>query len=305
MHYEQANSFIKSLIVLASLFSSGFAVHVSCPIATRSLSGIGDEYVFFLGKQALGPRTFGHSQLLLSTSWQVINLCPRSDLFASILTPRAFLYAGAAPFLKITGASEQPSVSTVDGVLTISTESCNATDPTSSASTLLHVGIMASFLAPRWSSLIFAFSFMSTLTGAYGHQIDTCMPSIEIEISLPVTTDVTTVFGETDHYLKATTETVRWGYFDGDAPFMATMESGETITVEVITHHSGHDYAKMIRGDDAVAEIFYWGTGTSLTEKPVPKLPGTGVHLITGPSKLSAPRQAMWCRSIFLNWIPV
>jgi hypothetical protein len=45
---------------------------------------------------------------------------------------------------------------------------------------------MASFLAPRWSSLIFAFSFASSLTSAYG-QVDTCMPSIEIEIntSLP------------------------------------------------------------------------------------------------------------------------
>jgi hypothetical protein len=211
----------------------------------------------------------------------VINLCPRYDLFASILTPRAFLHAGTAPFLKITGASQQPSVSTVDGVLTISTDTCETTDSTSSASTLLPVGIMASFLAPKWSSLIFAFSVMSTLTGAYGQ--DMCMPSIEIEISLPDTTEVTTVFGETDHYLEATKDTVRWGYFDAEAPFMASMESGETITVEVITHHSGHDYAKMIRGDDAIADIFYWATGTSLEEKPVPKLAGTGVHLITGP----------------------
>lgn len=61
------------------------------------------------------------------------------------------------------------------------------------------------------------------------------------------------------------------------------MESGETITVEVITHHAGHDYAKMIRGDPAVEEIFYWATNTSLTDKPEPKLPGSGVHLITGP----------------------
>jgi hypothetical protein len=40
------------------------------------------------------------------------------------------------------------------------------------------------------------------------------------------------------------------------------MASGETITVEVITHHCGHDYAKMIRGDPM--SIFYWANNTSL-----------------------------------------
>ena len=66
-----------------------------------------------------------------------------------------------------------------------------------------------------------------------------------------------------------------------DAP--VTMASGETITVEVITHHSGHDYAKMIRGDDAIEEIFYWEANQTALNKPEPKLPGSGVHLITGP----------------------
>eukprot|EP00980_Cylindrotheca_fusiformis_P022003 scaffold8882_cov86-Cylindrotheca_fusiformis.AAC.1 len=61
------------------------------------------------------------------------------------------------------------------------------------------------------------------------------------------------------------------------------MESGETVTVEVITHHSGHDYAKMIRGDAPVEEIFSWEAGQSLQDKAEPKLPGTGVHLLTGP----------------------
>jgi hypothetical protein len=202
------------------------------------------------------------------------------------------MYAGTSPFLKILGASEQPNVEVVDGVLTISTETCDnptfapTSAPASSASTFLPVGIMASFLAPRWSSLIFAFSFASSLTGAYG-QLDTCMPSIEIEISMPDAAVATTSFGMTDHYLEATVDTVRWGYFDSTAPFMTTMASGETITVEVITHHCGHDYAKMIRGDPAIEAIFYWANNTSLEEKPVPKLAGTGVHLITGPIEVT------------------
>ena len=60
----------------------------------------------------------------------------------------------------------------------------------------------------------------------------------------------------TDHYLAATVDTVVWGYFDPFATPKITMESGETITVEVITHHSSHDYYKMIHGDPAVEEIF-------------------------------------------------
>ena len=51
----------------------------------------------------------------------------------------------------------------------------------------------------------------------------------------------------------------------------------------MITHHSGHDYAKMIRGDPAVEGIFCWNAGKNMTDKCVPKTPGAGVHLITGP----------------------
>lgn len=64
------------------------------------------------------------------------------------------------------------------------------------------------------------------------------------------------------------------------------MKSGETITVEVVTHHSAHDYAKMIRGDPAIEGIFYWEKGTTLTEKPVVKPPGSGVHIVTGPIRV-------------------
>jgi hypothetical protein len=294
MHCGQANRFCAVLIVLASFFNSGFAAH--CPFATSRLGGIGDEYAFSSANK-LSVLGFSATVTYASLPAGKCSICAHA---LTSLHPYSLLalveYAGTSPFLKIIGASEQPSVETVDGVLTISTESCDnptfapteapSEDPTSSAITFLPVGIMASFLAPRWSSLIFALSFAGSLTGAYG-QGDTCMPSIEIEISMPDAAIATTSFGMTDHYLAATVETVRWGYFDSTAPFTTTMASGETVTVEVITHHSGHDYAKMIRGDDAVAEIFYWANNTSLEEKPVPKLAGTGVHLITGPIEVT------------------
>lgn len=181
-------------------------------------------------------------------------------------------------------------------MLTIETETCEAitesptTSPTTSptaadvtsSATMVVSGFVASFFAPRsMGSLIFMASLMGSMTGAYGQ--DVCTPSLEIEISLPVGTGVDSTFGDTDHYLAANLDTVVWGYYDINKPASISMNSGETITVEVITHHAGHDYAKMIRGDEAIEEIFYWATNTSLAEKPEPKLIGTGVHLITGP----------------------
>jgi hypothetical protein len=144
---------------------------------------------------------------------------------------------------------------------------------------------MTSLFIPRgMGSLLFAASLLCSLGTAFGHAGDaTCMPTLEIQISLPTGSEVTQKFGETDHYLAATVDTVTWGYYDPNATSKISMESGETITVEAIMHHSGQDYAKMIRGDSAVEEIFYWEANQTLLNKPEPKLPGTGVHLITGP----------------------
>lgn len=114
-----------------------------------------------------------------------------------------------------------------------------------------------------------------------------CKPSLEIEIHMPKESMVTEKFGETDHYLAATVDTVTWGYYDPEAVPKITMDSGETITVEVITHHAGHDYAKMIRGDPAIEEVFYWESNQTLLTKNEPKLPGSGVHLVTGPIEVS------------------
>ncbi|KAJ1455706.1 hypothetical protein M885DRAFT_440720 [Pelagophyceae sp. CCMP2097] len=88
---------------------------------------------------------------------------------------------------------------------------------------------------------------------------------------------------ETDYYVKATKDTVVWGYFDQDAKPLVTIQSGETLTMEVLTHHCTHDYAKMIRGDTAAEEVYYWKKGDAIEKKAVPKFGQSGVHLITGP----------------------
>jgi acetamidase/formamidase len=196
----------------------------------------------------------------------------------------------ASPFLKISGASEQPSVSTENGVVIITPDDSSCTTPestagTSSSSRIMPGLFLTSLMAPQKAkgSFVLLLSLAASLNGVHSQTNDACTPALEIEISLPTGTIVSSVFGDTDHYLAATLETVTWGYYDINKPSQISMESGETITVEVITHHSGHDYAKMIRGDMAVEEIFYWATNTSLSEKPEPKLDGTGVHLVTGP----------------------
>jgi hypothetical protein len=225
------------------------------------------------------------------------------------------LFSGSVPSLKILGASETPLVYVDEaGVLTVSTGTCSDKeedtlepcpdddlidagddDVSSAAKTSLAIGssfLMNLFVPNRFaplSGVIMAATLLGSLAPAVladGH-VGGCMPALEIEISMPMGAEATEKFGETDHYLAATLDTVVWGYYDPEATPKITMESGETITVEVLTHHGGHDYTKMIKGDQALEDIFYWEAGQSLEDKPEPKLPGTGVHLITGPIEVT------------------
>jgi hypothetical protein len=75
---------------------------------------------------------------------------------------------------------------------------------------------MASLFIPRgMGSLLFVASLLCSLGTAFGQA--TCMPTLEIQISLPKGSQVTQKFGETDHYLAATVDTVTWGYYDPNA----------------------------------------------------------------------------------------
>jgi acetamidase/formamidase len=80
-----------------------------------------------------------------------------------------------------------------------------------------------------------------------------------------------------------------------------TINSGETITVEMITHHAGDYYEGMIKGDAGIEDIYKWGVagvGSGLLgPSPGGVSPGTtfaahkrgasgggdGVHVLTGP----------------------
>ncbi|WP_419884553.1 acetamidase/formamidase family protein [Paenibacillus sp. B-A-8] len=79
------------------------------------------------------------------------------------------------------------------------------------------------------------------------------------------------------HVLKANSETVRWGNIGKGDPAL-TVQSGDIVTVEAITHHSGDDYDRMIKGDAGVEDIFHWIKGEKNEA-----LRGPGVHIMTGP----------------------
>jgi len=74
------------------------------------------------------------------------------------------------------------------------------------------------------------------------------------------------------HHLKATPETVHWGYFSPEIKPALTVQSGDLIQAEAVTHHAG----------DAPELMFDAGIERIFTEiDPTTRAPG--VHIMTGP----------------------
>ncbi len=94
----------------------------------------------------------------------------------------------------------------------------------------------------------------------------------------------------TYHVLPVTDRTVHWGYFSKIVAPALTVRSGDSATIETLTHHAGDDYERMIRGDTAAERIYHWtqaektmarrGAGAM---RPIGGGEGLGVHLLTGP----------------------
>jgi acetamidase/formamidase/AraC-like DNA-binding protein len=96
------------------------------------------------------------------------------------------------------------------------------------------------------------------------------------------------------HYLPANKNTVHWGYFSRAIRPALTIDSGDLVTIEGVTHHAYDDYERMVDGDPALEAIFRW----TKTDKGVDRRgagpldasifgrgsgEGFGVHLCTGP----------------------
>jgi acetamidase/formamidase len=72
------------------------------------------------------------------------------------------------------------------------------------------------------------------------------------------------------HTLKATPETCFWGYFDNSLPPVLTIDSGDIVYVEAITHQAGD--APDLLMDDGIRAIY-----ETIQER------GPGAHIMTGP----------------------
>lgn len=72
------------------------------------------------------------------------------------------------------------------------------------------------------------------------------------------------------HELKATVETVKWGYFDNSWEPVLNIESGDFVDIEALNHQSGD--APDLMFDEAIKAIYDFNIGRNM-----------GDHLITGP----------------------
>lgn len=74
------------------------------------------------------------------------------------------------------------------------------------------------------------------------------------------------------HQLRATPQTVHWGYFSPEIKPALRVRSGDLIQAEAITHHAGDDSELMMDAD--IRRIF---------EEIRPETRAPGVHIMTGP----------------------
>jgi acetamidase/formamidase len=105
----------------------------------------------------------------------------------------------------------------------------------------------------------------------------------------------TGVIGRANHYIvPATAETVHWGYFSRSLKPVLSIESGDFVTIETLTHHAYDDHARMIAGDPGAESVFLWTKGGKNVDRrgagPIDASihgrgagEGFGVHICTGP----------------------
>ncbi|PLZ02990.1 AraC family transcriptional regulator [Burkholderia sp. WAC0059] len=96
------------------------------------------------------------------------------------------------------------------------------------------------------------------------------------------------------HLLRATANTVHWGYFSRDLKPVLEVDSGDTVTIETLTQNASDDWARMVAGDPGAESVFHWsaerknvnrrGAGpmdASIYGRGAGE--GFGTHICTGP----------------------
>ncbi len=60
------------------------------------------------------------------------------------------------------------------------------------------------------------------------------------------------------HLLRATANTVHWGYFSHDLKPVLEVDSGDTVTIETLTQHASDDWSRMVADDPGAESVFHW-----------------------------------------------
>src|SRR5262252_10253108 len=96
------------------------------------------------------------------------------------------------------------------------------------------------------------------------------------------------------YYVPATDKTVHWGYFSKLLKPLVEVNSGDFVTIEVLTHHANDDASRMVTGDPGAESVFLWDKQRKGVDRrgAGPMTPtlfgrgageGLGVHICTGP----------------------
>src|SRR5215470_9545806 len=96
------------------------------------------------------------------------------------------------------------------------------------------------------------------------------------------------------YYVPANDKTVHWGYFSKLLKPLVEVNSGDFVTIEVLTHHANDDAARMVKGDPGAESVYYWDKQRKGVDRrgAGPMQPtlfgrgageGLGVHICTGP----------------------
>ena len=104
-----------------------------------------------------------------------------------------------------------------------------------------------------------------------------------IVLLVPLTSGFSSLPHDRHRKLELSADTVHWGYFSKLLPPQLTIASGETVVVEMASHHACDDYDKMVKGDAGMESVFEWSSSVKGVSRRGAMGTGDGVHVLTGP----------------------
>ena len=104
-----------------------------------------------------------------------------------------------------------------------------------------------------------------------------------IALLVPLTSGFSSLPHDRHRLLELSKDTVHWGYFSKLLPPQLTIASGETVVVEMASHHACDDYDKMVKGDAGMESVFEWSSSVKGVSRRGATGGGDGVHVLTGP----------------------